>query len=352
MDTHATTRSWPGDKPTGQPSGSFPRACSEKSANSRVPGAIPAAWAIPPLCLVDGTPFPGCGRCLILWPGSFPPPAAVLALLVVLQRLFHSAQGRGRQAGGCAQPAVFGGCPRVQGCRCLPTAAAGAAGPVLTAGSHNNPRPAGRGGPGDRGPPVPLGSWRAVGPKSARPGAAAAPPEAGDPRVPAGAPRCSAAQPPRRRGGRGSRRAVPAVPNGRPRPDIKAAAAAPRSLRRPGPPEPPLLAASAAAMGRPPPPLRRALVFLSILLPPLLPPAGSAAGAGTRRAREPGPRGAGRWGGNPCLILRGCGGRPPHQGSLLISPRWAVGGSPAAEDDPVLLISRWCVLDACAYLSP
>lgn len=81
------------------------------------------------------------------------------------------------------------------------------------------------------------------------------------------------------------------MPNGRPRPDIKAEAAALCSLRRPGPPELPLPAAAAAAMGHPPPLLRWVLGFLSILLLPLLPLAGSAAGAETRRAREPRQRG-------------------------------------------------------------
>lgn len=297
----------------GQHTGSFPRVCSERSANSRAPGhlvglgdpaALPGGWDSFPRQWQVTYPLAGLfsspGHCS---PSPCCPPAAL------------SQRSRSRSAG-------WGMRSR------LPLPSAGAAGPVLTAGSHNNPRPAGRAegvsggagvplfpsalggrwvpkapGPGQQ---LPRPRWRPPNPERRFPGAAQ--------HNPCGDGAC---------GGLRRRRAVPAVPNGRPRPDIKAEAAALLSLRRPGPPEPPLPAA--AAMDHPPP-LLWVLGFLSLLLLPLLPLAGSAAGAGTRRAREPGPRGAGQWGVNPCLIPRGCARRSPHQGSLLIPLRWAVGG--------------------------
>lgn len=141
----------------GQHAASFPRVRGQEPCRPpRAPGAIiSSAWAMPLRFARWGkAPFPGGGRCLILLLCWFPPSAAAFALLVVLRQPSRSRTGGGR-AGSCAQhqAGVFGGCPRVQGCRCFPTPGTGAAGP----GSHNNPRPirrprtAGRDGPPERG---------------------------------------------------------------------------------------------------------------------------------------------------------------------------------------------------------
>lgn len=50
IDTHATTRSWPADKPKGmegQHTGSFTRVWSKRSANSRAPGPSPRLGRCP-----------------------------------------------------------------------------------------------------------------------------------------------------------------------------------------------------------------------------------------------------------------------------------------------------------------
>lgn len=75
---------------------------------SRAPGATSSAWAMPlRFAWWEGAPFPGGSRCLILFLGCFPPSAAAFALLVVLQRLLPSPQGRGPgggRAGGSSPP--------------------------------------------------------------------------------------------------------------------------------------------------------------------------------------------------------------------------------------------------------
>lgn len=263
-----------------------------------------------------------------------------------------AAQGRGRPAAGCAHTPLSGAVPAFKAA--LPShAGRRCCGP----GSHGwlpqQPPPGGTGRGGGRGslpclsglggrwvpgapgpgPQLPLPRRRPPCPGRGLPGyRGAAPGAAGRAGVagPAGGTR-GAQWPPapgHKSGGGGSALPPPAGPPG----------AAPP-------------AATAATMGRPPPPLRRVLLFLSILVTSLLPLAGSAAGAGTRRAREPGLRGAGRCGERSLPHPQGLRGAPAASGELAHPPARGSGGwSPATEDVPVLLISRWCILGACGIL--
>lgn len=156
----------------GQHTGSFPRVCSERSANSRAPGhlvglgdspALPCGWDSFPRQWQVAYPLAGLfsspGHCS---PSPCCPPAAL------------SRRSRSRSAGWGVRSR-------------LPLPSAGGAGPVLTAGSHNNPRPAGRAEGMNRGAGVPLcpsvlgGRWV---PRAAKD--TSCPVRGGDPRVPSG----------------------------------------------------------------------------------------------------------------------------------------------------------------------
>lgn len=335
-------------RPTGmesQHTGSFPRVCSERSANSRAPGPSPRFGLSPRLAWRLGLlsqPVAGAlsSRLAVFLPRPLLSPSLLCSI-----GSFTALKVEAGRLGGARRPLFSGGAPAFKAAAAFPRPAQVLRARFPRLALTTTPARRDEAGRGPGVPPCPSalsGRWV---PRA--PGTAAAPAEAATPTSRPGGPRGSAAQSPRRRGGRGSLRAVPAVPNGRPRPDIKAAAAALLSLRRPGPPEPPLPAA-AATMGRPPPPLRRVLVFLSILLPSLLPLAGSAAGAGTRRTREPGPRGAGRWGEESLPHSEGLRWAPAPSGKLANPPAMGGGGNPL----PLKMspISRWCVLDACGIL--
>lgn len=167
------------------------------------PGAISSAWAMPlRFARWEKAPFPGSGRCLILLLCCFPPSAAAFALLVVLRRLLGSPQGRGPAAAGRAavhstRPVFSGDAPAFKAAAGFPRLAQVLRDPVLTTipgrqGGHaqrdETGQRSGGGGCGVWGVGVAWGpftspsSWGVAGPERARPGTAAAPPEAMPPR--------------------------------------------------------------------------------------------------------------------------------------------------------------------------